>query len=202
MKKSLSALLAIGVVLSLAATGCTPKDKKRMTVLPPGTTRATATGTNTGPETVPAVPGGHEGPTGVNIPGANSGDLPPRSGLDGMTPDAEIFKGNTVYFEFDRSALRQGEQDKVQAVARVLKERPTTKVQIEGHCDERGTEEYNRSLGEKRALAIREYLLNLGIEGSRVFTLSFGEDKPAVQGHNDEAWAKNRRGVFILYSKP
>lgn len=204
MKKSLFSLLALALVLSVAATGCKPKDKKRLTDLPAGSTRTTGsgTGTGTGPENVAAVPGGGTGTTGVTVPGTNPSDLPGREGLEGMTPDAEIFKNNTVYFEFDRSALRQGEQPKVQAVAQVLKERPTTKVQIEGHCDERGTEEYNRSLGEKRALAIREYLINLGIEGNRVFTLSFGEDKPAVQGHNEAAWEKNRRGVFILYSKP
>lgn len=201
MKKSLFTLLAIGMALSLAGTGCKSKGKKDTVTSLPGTTGAGAnTGTGGGPETVTSVPGPGMGATGTSL--TNPGELPNPDGLNGMVPDREIFKGSTVYFEFDRSALQQGEQSKVQAVAKVLKERPTTKVQIEGHCDERGTEEYNRSLGEKRALAAREFLLNLGIEGNRVFTLSFGEDKPAVQGHTMEAWDKNRRGEFILYSRP
>lgn len=202
MKKSLITLLAIGIAISLAGTGCKTKgkDSKPLTPLPgTGSTGGTGTG-GTDTEVVPPIPGTGTGTTGTSI--TNPNNLPPQDGLNGMIPDREIFKGNTVLFEFDRSALQQKEQYKVQAVAKVLKERPNTKIQIEGHCDERGTEEYNRSLGDNRALAIREFLINLGIEGSRIYTLTFGEDKPAVQGHNEEAWTKNRRGEFILYSKP
>ena len=200
MKKSLLALLAVGIVLSLAATGCNPKGRKTVTNLGPGAT-GTGNTTNPGPGVEPGlvVPGNTNGATGTTI---NPNDLPNPKDLEGMTPDREIFKNQTVYFEFDKASVRPGEQSKGQTVAKVLKDRPNTKVLIEGHCDERGTEEYNRSLGEKRALALREYLMNLGIEGNRVFTVSFGEDKPAVQGHNDAAWDKNRRGEFILYSKP
>jgi peptidoglycan-associated lipoprotein len=69
---------------------------------------------------------------------------------------------------------------------------------VEGHCDERGTEGYNLSLGERRALAVRTYLVNLGISADRVYTISFGEARPAVDGHTEAAWSKNRRGEFIL----
>ena len=69
---------------------------------------------------------------------------------------------------------------------------------VEGHCDERGTEEYNRSLGERRALALRELLVAAGVSADRVHTLSFGKDKPVETGHNEAAWSKNRRGEFIL----
>jgi peptidoglycan-associated lipoprotein len=83
-------------------------------------------------------------------------------------------------------------------VAKHLKGKPTDLLLIEGHCDERGTEEYNRSLGERRALALRDALGKLGVSGDRIRTLSFGEDKPADAGHNEAAWTKNRRGEFIL----
>jgi peptidoglycan-associated lipoprotein len=124
--------------------------------------------------------------------------LPDRARRENFNEDRDYFKNQTVYFDFDKSAVRASERPKVQAVADTLKKRPETAVEIEGHCDERGTEEYNRSLGERRALSIREYLILLGISSERIFTVSFGEDKPAVPGHNEAAWAKNRRGEFIL----
>lgn len=124
--------------------------------------------------------------------------LPERSKRENMNEDRDFFKASTLYFDFDKSAVRQSEQSKVTAVAEALKSLPAASVEIEGHCDERGTEEYNRSLGERRALSVREYLIRLGISDQRIFTISFGEDKPAVPGHNEAAWAKNRRGEFIL----
>ena len=75
-------------------------------------------------------------------------------------------------------------------------------VRVEGNCDERGTEEYNRALGERRALALREELVRLGVDPSRVDTVSYGEDKPVDPGHDESAWRKNRRGDFILLSPP
>jgi len=104
-----------------------------------------------------------------------------------------------VYFEFDRSTVRASEAAKVQEVANRFKnENPESDLLIEGHCDERGTEEYNRSLGERRALALRELLVAAGISSDHVHTTSFGKDKPAEVGHNEAAWSKNRRGEFIL----
>ncbi|MCX8155997.1 MAG: peptidoglycan-associated lipoprotein Pal [Verrucomicrobiae bacterium] len=140
------------------------------------------------------------GATGLKPGGPDIGSipLPDRSRRENMNEDREFFKNQTVYFDFDKAAVRASERGKVQAVAEALKKRPQASVEVEGHCDERGTEEYNRSLGERRALAIREYLILLGISSERIFTVSFGEDKPAVPGHNEAAWAKNRRGEFIL----
>ena len=77
-----------------------------------------------------------------------------------------------------------------------------TAVLVEGNCDERGTEEYNRSLGERRALAGREYLIKLGIDADRVDTITYGEDRPADPGHNEAAWAKNRRDDFVVLTAP
>ncbi|MSU34222.1 MAG: hypothetical protein EXS36_03750 [Pedosphaera sp.] len=107
-----------------------------------------------------------------------------------------MFKGKTVYFEYDRATLRKSEMAKLAAVAEHLKSNPGDALQIDGHCDERGTEEYNRSLGERRALAAREYIVNLGVQADRIRTLSYGEDHPGVDGHDEAAWAKNRRCEF------
>ena len=112
--------------------------------------------------------------------------------------DREIFKSDTVHFDYDSSVVKSGEKSKVAAVASYLKANTADAVEIEGHCDERGTEEYNRSLGERRAQALRELLVASGISADRVHTVSFGKDKPAKDGHNEAAWSKNRRSEFIL----
>jgi peptidoglycan-associated lipoprotein len=191
-------LAAVGLALVLGTAGCAGKRKPIVTDLGPGGGKS---GTST-------VGGGNENPLPpVSPPGSPEStnlaelrkDLPDPAGLEGMTPDREAFKAYAVYFDFDRAAIRTGEQSKLESVAKVLKGQNNTKVQIEGHCDERGTEEYNRSLGERRALAAREYLLRLGLESSRVYTITYGEDKPANPAHNEEAWGKNRRDEFILY---
>ena len=111
-----------------------------------------------------------------------------------------MFQNETAYFEFDRSTVKSSEISKIEAVAAKFKTLSVGHdLLIEGHCDERGTEEYNRSLGEKRALALREYLIRAGLSAARVHTKSFGKDKPASTGHDESAWSKNRRGEFILY---
>lgn len=141
-----------------------------------------------------------EKPTATDMDPNKTGGIPlaDRTKRDSYNEDREFFKANTIYFDFDKAAVRATEQRNVRAVADALKARPEVAVEIEGHCDERGTEEYNRALGEKRALSVREFLINLGISSERIFTISFGEDKPAVNGHNEAAWSKNRRGEFIL----
>src|SRR2546430_17203524 len=96
----------------------------------------------------------------------------------------------------DRTVFRSSEKAKLEAIATQLKSNPAAAVRIEGHCDERGTEEYNRSLGERRAQALREELAHLGIDPNRVGTISYGEDKPVAGGHDESAWKKNRRGEF------
>ena len=119
-----------------------------------------------------------------------------------MLANREHFKSNSVYFDYDKSVVKADSKANIQAVATYLKAHSDNKVAIEGHCDERGTEEYNRSLGEKRALSARDALIALGIGADRVVTRSFGEDKPAELGHDESAWGKNRRGEFILLTPP
>ncbi|SRR6266511_1292941 len=190
-------LFAVTLVLTLGVTGC-KKGVKGPTPIPtrrPGLTETD----NTSPidrtaRTVPSEEG-----TRVQPIGNPDGTIPLGSRIG---PDSEQDRvplaSYTVYFDFDRSAIRSGETGKIESVSSYLKSNAGVGVLIEGHCDERGTEQYNLSLGERRALAIREYLVNLGIDGNRVFTISFGEDRPADPGHNDAAWAKNRRGEFVV----
>jgi peptidoglycan-associated lipoprotein len=120
----------------------------------------------------------------------------------GWKEDATMFQANRVFFDFDSSVVKASERPKVAAVADSLKGNAASAVRVDGHCDERGTEEYNRALGERRALAIREELVKLGVAPMRVDTLSYGEDRPADPGHDEVAWRENRRGEFILLTPP
>lgn len=106
-----------------------------------------------------------------------------------------------VYFGFDSTVVPQGEVGKIDQVAGHLAEKTDRVVVIEGHCDERGSNEYNMPLGENRAIIIRNYLVQSGIAANRIQTRSFGEEKPAVDGHDEGAWSKNRRGEFAIYQK-
>ncbi|MBN2507671.1 MAG: OmpA family protein [Verrucomicrobia bacterium] len=123
--------------------------------------------------------------------------------LHQWTPSAEQpFATDTVYFDFDKSNIRPSEVPKILKVGSAMGSYAGKALRIEGHCDERGTEEYNRALGERRALSIREYLAQQGVSPQLIDTISFGEDRPADPGHNSEAWSKNRRGEFILLDPP
>ena len=102
----------------------------------------------------------------------------------------------TVYFEFDKYSLTQSAREALESNAMWMKEHPNVLVQIEGHCDERGTDEYNMVLGENRAFSVKKYLISLGINAERLYTISYGESMPVVPGSGEEAWAKNRRAQF------
>ncbi|OGP25413.1 MAG: peptidoglycan-associated lipoprotein [Deltaproteobacteria bacterium GWB2_42_7] len=104
----------------------------------------------------------------------------------------------TVYFDFDRFTIRDDMQSVFEKNAEWLKKNSNVKIRIEGHCDERGTNEYNIALGERRAQSIREYLVNYGINPSRLSTISYGEEKPVAAGHDEDSWTKNRRGEFVI----
>ena len=104
-----------------------------------------------------------------------------------------------VYFRYNESAIPAGELSKVDAVAAALQQAPQLVVLVEGNCDERGTNEYNLSLGEFRAQAVRERLLAAGIDAKRVQTVSYGEEKPVAYGHDEASWAQNRRAEFGFY---
>jgi peptidoglycan-associated lipoprotein len=111
-------------------------------------------------------------------------------------------RGQTIYFDFDKTAIKASEHPKLDFVVTYLREHPNVALRVEGNCDERGTEEYNRSLGSRRALAGREYFVGQGIDPTRVDTVSYGEDKPAIVGHDEAAFSKNRRDEFIVLLPP
>lgn len=106
-----------------------------------------------------------------------------------------------IYFDFDKSELREDSIAQLEINATWLLGNQSVRVIIEGHCDERGTEEYNLALGERRSKAARDYMVRRGVSADRLMTVSYGESKPADEGHNESAWALNRRAQFRVYAR-
>ena len=191
--------LALVLAATMVTTGC--KKRAPKTTIIPGS--RPLVGGDTGGSTLPGggTVGG-DGGTGVNTqPGGGN-----TAGLDefeGMIKDPAALAAYTIHFSFDSAVVKKGEQDKIAAVASALSSSPSDKLLIEGNCDERGTEEYNRALGERRALAAREALAKAGVSPERIRTISYGKDKPVNPGHDESAWSANRRADFILlHPKP
>ncbi len=112
---------------------------------------------------------------------------------DPVVPGSRVPLNLVFYFEFDQAVISRDDLETLDKHARVLRENPASRVLVEGHCDERGTREYNLALGERRADAIRGYLVAAGVPESRVETISYGEERPADPGHTEAAWSRNRR---------
>lgn len=113
---------------------------------------------------------------------------------------AEAFK--PVYFPYDQAMLPESAKDLLATAGALLKQYPTVTVRIDGHADERGTDDYNLALGEKRANSVKAYLVNYGVASSRLDVISYGEEKPEALGHEESDWAKNRRGEFKVTVGP
>ncbi|HMO65342.1 MAG TPA: OmpA family protein [Verrucomicrobiota bacterium] len=198
--RALTLALVIGTVFATSA--CRRKSQRPITPLADGGTSTVRTPPGVGAGGV--TPGGRvEDPfgagTGVGAGADGSWGLPGgRLDRSAFNEDRATLAAQTLYFDFDSSVIRMSEQTKVEAIAAFLAGAPGTALEIEGHCDERGTEEYNRALGERRALSIREALIARGVNPERLFTISYGEDRPAVDGSNEAAWARNRRGEFVV----
>lgn len=200
----LVSLVAIGFLVAGFGVGC-KKGEKNITPIhgyapkPPGDEDPAKTKgenrdvtkgvpTDTGPKITPLP---DTGTGGVAQPGSPDDDK-------NFNWDPAFFATETVHFDFDKASIKANDIAKVEKVASHLKSNPTHRVRVEGHCDERGTEEYNRSLGERRALAVREKLIQFGVSYERIRTMSYGEDTPVAFGHDEASWSQNRRGVFIL----
>jgi peptidoglycan-associated lipoprotein len=140
--------------------------------------------------TPPAPPPGPPGPSG---PPSGAGSVVP-----GSQQDLAQTAGDRVFFEFDRSDISPEAQQILQRQASWLQHYPNVSVTIEGHCDERGTREYNLALGERRAAAVKNVLVAAGIPASRVSTISYGKERPIVLGSNEEAWAQNRVAITTV----
>jgi peptidoglycan-associated lipoprotein len=131
---------------------------------------------------------------------ASSGSASSGSAAGSTTSPADTLAtiGNTVYFSYDSAALDGNSKGSLFRQAAFLNANPTLTVTIEGHCDERGTREYNLALGERRAAAARDYLLAQGVDPARIKVISYGKERPAMAGSNEESWAKNRRAATVL----
>jgi peptidoglycan-associated lipoprotein len=187
-----TSLLILGLVLAVAGSGC----RKRPTALTPLPGARTGTPGDVGPgnalEDASKIKPEDTFGIASNPPGSHQG----------WNENTEVLKADTVHFDYDSSVVKAGEKPKVAAVADYLKGNRSSAVKIEGHCDERGTEEYNRALGERRALALREELARLGIDPGRVDTISYGKDRPVDTGRDESAHRKNRRGEFVVLTPP
>lgn len=141
------------------------------------------------------------GGDGTAIGGVSESDifgdpLPGRPG-DGVAYQEGLFP--PVFFGYDSSQVDPSQRGVLEQVAGHLRQNSNAGVVIEGHCDERGSREYNLALGERRALAVRAYLMGLGVDSSRIQTKSYGEEQPASMGHDESAWGQNRRAEFVFY---
>ena len=120
-------------------------------------------------------------------------------GIEGVVFESSLLKD--IHFDFDKYDIRPGDVSILKENSEILKKYPKVKIQIEGHCDERGTNEYNLALGERRANSTKNYLISLGVSPERISTISYGEEKQLDPGHSEEAWAKNRRAHTIITAK-
>ena len=145
----------------------------------------------------PGGPGASGAPGTLGTPGAPGG--PGASGAPGAlaaTPTPSPLKD--AFFDYDRASIRDDQRAALSENVAWLKANPRVKVTVEGHCVERGTAEYNLGLGERRAKAVKDYLLENGISGDRIATISYGKERPFVLGHDESAWKWNRRGHFLI----
>lgn len=165
-------LLVLGLALSVYFSGCGKKPKPVDEKPPVTETKPTPQDTTTPP---PPVDGGK------------------------VTEEQVAFQ--KIYFDFDKYNIRDDAKAALEHNARTLRENSSIKTQIEGHCDERGTVEYNLSLGERRAAAARQYLLDLGIEAGRITTISYGKERPVAFGHDEASWQQNRRDEFVITTR-
>jgi peptidoglycan-associated lipoprotein len=170
------ALLAVLVValVALFAAGCAKKAAEAPPVPPPAP-----------PVTQPVTP--VPAPTTPSEPQAPA-----------PTPQVAAGDFTDAFFDLDSYALRDDAKVALDHAAKLLRDHPAVSITLEGHCDERGTVEYNQALGEKRANAARDYLVNAGVPASRIQTLSYGKERPFAEGHDESAWAQNRRAHFVL----
>lgn len=171
MKKS---LLIIGLIgLMVLASGCPKKT-------PPPVEQPQVVDTTTPPPPPPTPP---PTPPPAPVQQINETDF------------------QTVYFDFDKYNVRGDQRVALDQNAAILRDNPKVAIKIEGHCDERGTVEYNLALGDRRANAVKKYLTDLGIPADRIETISYGKERPAVMGTGEEVWSKNRRAAFRILSQ-
>ncbi len=189
--------LAVLLVLALVATGCAKKEVVRSQEEAGKAAEAGAAAPKS--ETIVSEPVRPEATTpGAGAPGAGTQTAMAEAAAGVAATEEKSSLFQDIYFDFDKSFIREDAKPVLAKVADYLKKTAGAKVQIEGHCDERGTAEYNMALGARRAEAAKKYLLSLGVKSGALSTVSYGKEKPVDPGHNEDAWAKNRRDHFLV----
>jgi peptidoglycan-associated lipoprotein len=167
MKTLKAALVILGVIALIGVGGCSKKPAPAPVVPPPATSGDTSGATTPKPPATPAT-----------------------------TPSPVRLQIQDAFFDYDQSELKPEARAVLTQDAEYLMQNPKVRVTIEGHCDERGTNEYNLALGDRRARAVRDFLINYGVEAARIETMSFGEERPFAPGNDESAWSQNRRAHF------
>jgi peptidoglycan-associated lipoprotein len=193
MRRNAKALLVLVLLFSVVVAACKGKNKPPVArpMPPPSATNNPNTG---GPPPAPPVPVNEP----IPVPPMPSEDTVMSKSIDDLNRDSPL---RPLFFELDSAEVSGPGQQVLQTNASVLKKYPGMQVTVEGHCDERGTAEYNLALGERRALAAKNYLVSLGIPADRIKTVSYGKEFPFDPGHDDGAWQKNRRAHFVITAK-
>ncbi len=124
----------------------------------------------------------------------------PMGPMPGTSDDFVVNVGDRVFFDLDKAVLTASAQRTLERQAAWLTQYPSATIMVEGHCDERGTREYNLALGDRRATSAKNYLVQLGVDPNRIETISYGKERPDAIGHNEAAWSQNRRGVSVVTS--
>ena len=191
----MSRISQVSVVLmligALVATGCNRRRAATPQPAPPARTAPPVVG-----ETPPAPP--ERVDDALPVPPPVSEDAVGNRSLDDLNRDSPL---KPVFFGLDSADLDDTGRAVATANAEILRRYPSWVITIEGHCDERGTAEYNLALGERRAAAVRTYLTSLGISGDRIRTVSYGKEFPFNPGHTETAWSQNRRGHFVITAR-
>ena len=185
-------------IFAMALVGCAQKEsvKSEEPVVPAVTVL---------PEQVPVIPAPEPSPPPPPpVPEQKTAEVPEKGLLEELAkvavppkPDKKVVL-DTVHFDFDKSDLREPDRAVLDKNAGILMKESRVNVLVEGHCDERGSAEYNLALGERRALSAMKYLVILGVPATRLSIISYGEEKPVDPGHDEDAWARNRRAEFVI----
>ncbi len=182
MRLKIIGLLSVLLLVSACAT--TPQDEG---------------GTEGGGETQAAGAESGTDTSGVQQQSVTGESQQPSTGPTPGTQEDLVYNvGDRVFFDFNKYDIKDAARGTLDRQAAWLRANPSVTVTVEGHCDERGTREYNLALGERRAQAIKDYLVSLGIDAARVETISYGKERPEQVGHTEAAWAQNRRGVAVV----
>ena len=192
MRRDANKLMVVAVLLTLTISACAKKQPPVARPMPPPAATSGTTGTAPPPPPQPVSE-----PVLVP-PEPMAEDAIAGKSLDDLNRDSPL---KPLFFELDSADVSADGQRVLQENAAIMKKYPAWQITIEGHCDERGTAEYNLALGERRALAAKNYLVSLGVPADKVKTVSYGKEFPFDPGHDDNAWSKNRRAHFVITAK-